>query len=81
MKLSKIVGWKTYAVAAVSILAGLIALKQRNIDGAVKGLIAGAALISLRDVLGKVLEMVDANRKSLDDLRAAIEAELTSKAQ
>jgi len=73
---ARIIGWKNYGVAVLCILAGLWALKHGDMDGFVKGTLAGGALISLRNVLGKVLGALDANRQSMDDLRAAIEAEL-----
>lgn len=77
MKPAQIIGWKNYGVAVLCILAGLWAFRRGDMDGAVKGLLAGLLVISLRDVLGKVLHAVDANRRSLDGLRAAIEAELS----
>lgn len=76
---ARIVGWKNYLVAMLCILAGLWALRRGDLDGAVKGILAGLLVISLRDVLGKVLTAVDANRLSLDGLRAAIETELSRK--
>jgi hypothetical protein len=72
----QIVGWKNYAVAALCIIVGLWALKRGNIADALKALFVGLAIISLRDVLGKVLTAVDSNCEKLDNLRAAIEADL-----
>ncbi len=76
---ARIIGWKNYAVAGLFILVGLWAFERGNMDGAVKGLLAGLAWISLRDVLGKVLWAVDANCRSIDGLRAAIETELSTR--
>lgn len=75
----QISGWRNYLVAALCILAGVWAFKRGDMDGAVKGVLAGCVVISLRNVLGKVLSAVDANRKSLDGLRAAIETELSTR--
>lgn len=66
-------------MAALCILAGLWAFKQGHVDGGVKGLLAGFAIISFRNVLGKVLSAIEGNRLSLDGLRAAIETELTTR--
>ncbi len=74
-----IIGWKNYAVAALFILVGLWAFERGNMDGGVKGLLAGLAWISLRDVFGKVLAAVNENRRSLEGLRAAIETELSTR--
>lgn len=76
---AKVVGWKNYAVAALCFAASLWAFKLRDYDGAVKGFIAGLLVISLRDVLGKVLASVCANREATDGLRAAIETELSTR--
>jgi len=73
---AQIHGWRNYGVAVLCILAGLWAFKRGDLDGAVKGVLAGLVVISLRDVLGKVLSAVDGNRQSLDNLRAAIETAL-----
>lgn len=70
---ANIIGWRNYAVAALCILAGLWCFLKGNIDGGFKGLLAGFALISLRNVMGKLLTAVDVNCQSLNDLRAAIE--------
>jgi hypothetical protein len=74
---AKINGWKNYGVAVLCILAGLWALKHGDYDGFVKGSLAGLIVISLRDVLGKLLSAIHANCESLKDLRAAIETELS----
>lgn len=76
----QIIGWKNYAVAALCIVVGVWAYKRGNIEGALKGIFAGLAIIAFRDVLGKVLTSVDSNCQKLDDLRAAIEADLQRKA-
>lgn len=76
---AKIAGWKTYTIGVFCILAGLWAFRRGDLDGTVKGLLAGMLIISLRDVLGKVLTSIEANRQSLDDLRAAIETELSTR--
>jgi len=73
---AKIIGWKNYAVATLCFVAGLWAFAKGNVDGGVKGILAGLMVISLRDVLGKVLMAVNANCESLNGLRAAIETAL-----
>jgi hypothetical protein len=75
----KIIGWKNYGVGVLCILAGLWAFRLGDMDGTVKGILAGLLVISLRDVLGKVLCAIEANRQTMDDLRAAIETELSSR--
>ena len=73
---ARIFGWKNYALAVACILIGLAAFYRGNIDGGVKGVFAGLALITLRDVMGKLLKAVDDNCESLKHLRAAIETSL-----
>jgi len=73
MRRMKIVGWKTYLVAAAAILAGLFAFHNGNVSDGIKGTIFGCALISLRDTLGKLLSGIESIRKSLDNLRGAID--------
>ena len=72
----QIIGWKNYAVATMCFLVGSWCFAKGDLDGGFKGVLAAFALISLRDVLAKVLTSVDSNCQKLDDLRAAIEAEL-----
>ena len=79
MTAAKIIGWKNYALAATCILVSLWAFSRGNADGGVKALLAGIAIITFRDVLGKVLAAVEANRQSLDGLRAAIETDLSTR--
>lgn len=79
MTAARIIGWKNYAVAALCIVAGLWAFSRGDMDGGVKGSLAGLLVISLRHVLGKVLGAIDDNRQSLDGLRAAIETELSTR--
>lgn len=79
MKSAQITGWKNYGVAVLCIIAGLWAFRRGDMDGAVKGILAGLAVISLRDVFGKVLRGVDANCQAMDGLRAAIETLLSRK--
>lgn len=69
----QIVGWKVYAVGVAALVAGLIALTQGYLGDGVKGIIAGLALIALRDTMQKVLRGLDSNRKALDNVRAAID--------
>lgn len=76
---AQIFGWKNYALAVVCILIGGYAFYRGNIDGGVKGILAGLALITLRDVMGKLLKAADDNCESLKHLRAAIEAELSTR--
>jgi hypothetical protein len=71
--MSQIVGWKTYAVAAVAIVVGLVAFGHGYVIEGVKLVLGGAALIALRDTLGKLMSLVESNRKCLDNLRAAID--------
>jgi hypothetical protein len=72
---AKITGWLTYAAAAALIAAGLVLMKTQFIEGA-KWALLGAAFIGLRRALAKVLTELDFNRRTLADLRAAIETEL-----
>jgi hypothetical protein len=76
---SKITGWKNYALAVICIGIGLWNLHHGNTDAGIKGLLAGAAIITLRDVLGKMLQAINANQQALNGLRAAIETELSRK--
>jgi hypothetical protein len=72
-RVARIIGWKTYAVAALSILIGVYAFSQGlGVEG-VKAIIFGLALISLRDALAKHLRLTEENRKALDNLRAAVD--------
>ena len=73
----KIIGWKTYLVAAAAILAGCLAIYQRHWGEGLKGIIGGLALIAVRDAIGKLMWLVEENRQTLANLRAAIEASLT----
>jgi hypothetical protein len=69
----QIIGWKTYAVGAVAIVAGLIAWTQGYVGDGLKGIIGGFALISLRDAVAKILRAIEDNRAALDNMRAAID--------
>ena len=70
---TKIIGWKVNAIGVVSILFGVWALaKQQHVEG-IKGILFGAALLSMRDTLGKILAAIDSARIAMSDLRAAIE--------
>ncbi len=66
-------GWKTYAVAALSVILGGIALAQGHIADGCKGIVFGLALIAMRDALSKILCSIEGNRRALSDLRAIIE--------
>lgn len=73
MKRTQIVGWKTYSVAGIAILAGVIALAHGYVLEGVKLILGGCALIALRDTMGKLMRVVEDNRRALDNLRAAID--------
>lgn len=77
----KIIGWKTYLVAAVAIIAGSIAIYRGHHGEGLKGIIAGLALIAVRDAIGKLMWLVEENRQTLANLRAAIEASLTKESK
>jgi hypothetical protein len=76
---AQISGWRNYLLAVVCIVIGLCAFYRGNVDGGVKGVLAGCALITLRNVIGKLLKAVDDNCESLKHLRAAIETELSTR--
>ena len=78
---AKIIGWKNYALPAVCILVGLWALSRGNVDGAVKGILAGLGIMTLLDAFAKVLSAIELNRHSTDGLRGAIEAMLSEKGE
>jgi hypothetical protein len=73
MTTAQIIGWKTYAVAVIAIIAGLVAWTQGYVGDGLKGIIAGFALISLRDAVSKILRAIEDNRAALDNMRAAID--------
>lgn len=75
------VGWKTYAVAALAIVLGIVALANGQTADGLKGIVFGLALISLRDAIGKILRSIEGNRHALSDLRAAIETTLDRRRQ
>jgi hypothetical protein len=75
----QIIGWKTYAVGVVSIILGCIALRSGNVGDGLKGIVFGLALIALRDAIGKILRAIDDNRKSFNNMRAAVEAAMPQK--
>ncbi len=77
----KIVGWKCYLIAAAAIIAGCIALYYRHWGEGVKGIIVGLALIAVRDAIGKLMWLVEENRKTLANLRAVIEASLSKESK
>lgn len=70
---TQIIGWKTYSVGVVAIIAGLYAWLRGNVGDGLKGIIGGLALIAIRDAMAKILHAVEANRKSLDNMRGAID--------
>lgn len=74
MKSFLIIGWKTYAVAALAILIGGFLLLRGQWGEGLKFIVAGFALIALRDAIGKILRGIDDNRKALNNVRAAIES-------
>jgi hypothetical protein len=76
---AQISGWKNHLLGAVLIFIGLCAFYRGNVDAGAKAVLAGCALITLRDALGKLLKAVDANCETLNDLRAAIETELSTR--
>lgn len=69
-------GWKTYAVAALSVVLGAIAFAQGYVADGLKGIVFGLALIALRDAMGKILHSIEGNRRALSHLRASIETVL-----
>ena len=73
MKSYQIIGWKTYVVAALAILIGIFLLLREQWGEGLKFIVAGFALIALRDAIGKILRGIDDNRKALNNVRAAIE--------
>lgn len=73
MTQSRITGWRNYALAVICILVGLIALMRGDWTNGPNILLAGFALITLRNVMGKVLAAIEANQQSLDNLRGALE--------
>jgi hypothetical protein len=79
MRETEIVGWKTYGVAVIALIGGVVAFYYHYWADGVKGIVFGLALIALRDSIGKILRSNEGNRRTLSDLRAAIECELTSK--
>lgn len=77
METKETIGWKTYTVAVIAIIAGLVAFAKGNWSDGVKGVIGGCALISLRDAVAKILRAIEANRRAVSNLRAAIDVYLT----
>jgi hypothetical protein len=73
MKSFQIIGWKTYLVGALAISIGCFLLFRRQWGEGLKFIVAGFALIALRDAIGKILRGIDDNRKALNNVRAAIE--------
>lgn len=73
MTTAHIVGWKTYAVGVLAIIVGVIAWSDGQRGDGLKGIIAGLALIALRDGIGKILRGIEGNRKALDNMRAVID--------
>ncbi|MET0466902.1 MAG: hypothetical protein ABW007_27320 [Chitinophagaceae bacterium] len=69
----RVIGWKSYAVAALSIIAGAVAISLGLWVDGVKAIIFGLALISLRDALAKHMRLTDENRRALDNLRGAVD--------
>lgn len=73
---TQIIGWKVNAIGVLSILLGVIGFVQgQHVEGT-KGVMFGLALLTIRNVLGKVLGAIDSARMAMSDLRAAIEADL-----
>jgi uncharacterized membrane protein YjjP (DUF1212 family) len=71
---SRFYGWKTYSVAAAAIVCGVIALVNGYWSDGLKGIIAGLALMTIRDAIGKLHEAIDINHRTLRDLRASIDS-------
>jgi hypothetical protein len=69
-------GWKTYAVAALSIVLGGVAFACGYIADGLKGIVFGFALIALRDAISKILHDIESSRHALSDLRASVETAL-----
>ncbi|MGB8510874.1 MAG: hypothetical protein WCD76_21050 [Pyrinomonadaceae bacterium] len=75
MRGNQIIGWKTYGVAALALVAGSVAFAHGEYSDGVKGIIFGLALISLRDAVAKILRGIEDCRRSLDNMRGAIDIE------
>ena len=73
MKSFHIIGWKTYLVASLAIVVGLFLLFSKQWGEGLKFIVAGFALVALRDSIGKILRGIDDNRRALNNVRAAIE--------
>ncbi len=76
---AQMAGWKTYTVGILAICVGVYALRRGNWSDGIKGIIFGLALIALRDAVTKILREVAQTRKALMNLRAAVDAELTTR--
>lgn len=79
MKRIRIDGWKTYAVAVAAIVLGGVALSKGYTGDGIKGILSGCALIALRDAISKILYAIESNRRALDNMRAAVEAQMTKR--
>ncbi|OLE52673.1 MAG: hypothetical protein AUG51_17020 [Acidobacteria bacterium 13_1_20CM_3_53_8] len=77
MRRRQIVGWKTYGVAGLALASGLYALYHQAWADGIKGIIAGLALVALRDAIGKILQALNENRAALNNVRAAVEVLLS----
>jgi hypothetical protein len=79
MRSFQIIGWKTYVVATFAIVIGGFLLLREQWGEGLKFIVAGFALVALRDAIGKILRGIDGNRKALDNVRAAIETLVDSR--
>jgi len=73
MKLFRATAW-AYWVGFIALLFGLFALYYGNRADGWKGIIFGLAIVTLRDVAGKILRKIEDNNKALNHLRASIES-------
>lgn len=74
MNTFQFIGWKSYAVGVLCIVIGAIALVRGNLGDGLKGILAGLAIISLRDAVTKILRTVEENRRAMDNVRAALDS-------
>jgi hypothetical protein len=78
---TEIIGWKVNAVGVASLVLGAVAIFEKQYIEGIKGILFGAALLSIRDTLGKMLGAIDSARIAMSDLRAAIETCLSKEAE
>lgn len=74
MKSARNFGWKTYLVAACTLVLSVYALVYGRLVEGLIGSILAFSLIALRDALAKLQQSVDSNSRSLRDVRATLES-------